>query len=324
MHNELFWMYGFFIVIFGLCIGSFLNVAALRALWEESIVLPPSKCPSCKTKLKWYDNIPVLSWVLLLGKCRYCKCKISAQYPTVELANAVLYFVAYWQFGLSLKTLFVCVLLSLFILITVTDYRERVVFDRHTYPIIALGLLYSLLGLGVNIWQSLLGVALGFVFFEVVARLGYLFAPTRAFGEGDTVIAMGLGAFFGWEKLVVIVLLSIFFQALLSMPLLLIKAYRAKNYKMCTALGLLGACLLVVFIFKHFNLYEYFYPTVAMLLGVTITLFWCMKAILGGMKEKKEEELLYLPFGPALVICATAVLFFPALSSLFNLPLNLN
>ena len=67
------------VLLFGLVIGSFLNVVILRGLSEESIVLPPSKCPNCNTKLKWYDNIPILSYILLLGKCRYCKCKISRQ-----------------------------------------------------------------------------------------------------------------------------------------------------------------------------------------------------------------------------------------------------
>lgn len=310
-----FWVFGFLITLVGLCIGSFLNVVALRAFSGESIALPPSKCPACKTKLHWYNNIPVLSYILLRGKCQFCKCKISLQYPVVELSNALLYFGAYQAFGLSLKTLFVCILLSLFLVIMITDFKEKVVFDYHTYPLIALGLLYNILKLGdISILESILGIILGLVFFEATARLGYLFASTRAFGEGDTIIAMGLGAFFGWKTLIYIVLGSMLLQAVLSLPLLFINSYKKKNYKTCTALVLLVVCTSIIALLNYFNFYKYFYLAMAMLFIVFAVLLWCMKQILGGMKNKTEEELLYLPFGPALVFCAMVAIFYPALT----------
>jgi leader peptidase (prepilin peptidase)/N-methyltransferase len=310
-YRDYFWLWGATIFVFGLCIGSFLNVAALRAFSGEAIILPPSKCPSCKAKIKWYDNIPVFSYYILLwGKCRACKCRISPQYAIVELTNGLLYFALFVAFGLSWKFLFLCVLMSLFILIAVSDLKEKVVFDHHTYPIIVLGLIYSLTGVGdINIWQSLAGIAVGFVFFEAIARLGYLVAPTRAFGEGDTIIAMGLGAFFGWKILAVIVALSILLQALLSIPILFYTSYKKKNYKTCTALALLAACIAVVVIFRYFDLYGHLIATGIMLVALVITLTWCTRVILGGMKQKTEKDLLYLPFGPALVFCATAVIF---------------
>ena len=102
-----------FVFATGLCIGSFLNVVALRGLSGESIVFPPSKCPKCGKKLNWYTNIPVISYIFLLGKCQFCKKPISLQYPIVEAANAILYLIMFLSFGLSLKTLFLCAFLCL-------------------------------------------------------------------------------------------------------------------------------------------------------------------------------------------------------------------
>ncbi|GBF23570.1 prepilin leader peptidase PilD, partial [Candidatus Gastranaerophilus sp. (ex Termes propinquus)] len=96
----------------------------------------------------------------------------------------------------------------------ITDFKERVVFDWHTYPVIALGLAYNALSIGdVTVSESIWGIIGALLFFEIAARLGYLFAPTRAFGEGDTIIAMGFGAFFGWKILIYITIASILLQA---------------------------------------------------------------------------------------------------------------
>ena len=99
MTPELFNIIGFFIFIIGLCIGSFLNVVSLRAFTGESIVLPPSKCPKCGAKIKPYDNIPVLSYLILGGKCRNCKGSISIQYPIVEFVTGIGFLCLYNMFA---------------------------------------------------------------------------------------------------------------------------------------------------------------------------------------------------------------------------------
>ena len=181
--ETLFW--GFYVLLFGLAIGSFLNVVILRGLSEESIVFPPSKCPKCNKPLKWYMNLPVISYIFLRGKCAFCKKPISIQYPLVELTNAVLYILMYLNFGLSFKTLFLCALSSLFVLIATTDLKERIVFDLHCWIMVALGVLYNILKLGnVSVLESVLGVLAGFLAFEIMAKFGTIIAKTRTFGEG--------------------------------------------------------------------------------------------------------------------------------------------
>ena len=275
-----------FIFLIGACIGSFLNVVALRGLSGESIVFPPSKCPKCGNKLNWYTNIPIISYCFLRGKCQFCKEHISLQYPIVEALNAILYLACFLTFGYSLKTLFLFPLISLFIAIAITDFKESVVLDIHTYLIMGLGLIYSLIpGSEINIGASLIGILAGFLIFEILARMGYIFAGTRAFGEGDTLIAMGIGAFFGWKPLIAIILISVIIQALMTIPILLNKSIKNKNYKESFAYCALILCVVLVYLFKKFNLYENFALILVLLLMVCAVLLWALFVILGDIRN---------------------------------------
>src|SRR5437016_13737602 len=118
-------MIAFIIFVFGLIIGSFLNVCILRIPVAESVVLPPSHCPSCGTPIKPYDNIPVVSWLVLAGRCRKCKARISAMYPMVDLGSGLLFLACYLVFGIkseASKGVIFAALLSVF---AITDFRER-------------------------------------------------------------------------------------------------------------------------------------------------------------------------------------------------------
>ena len=146
-----------FIFLIGLIIGSFLNVVILRTVSNESIVFPGSKCPKCQTPLKWYHNIPVLSYIFLRGKCAFCKEKISIQYPLVELITGLIFTL----FGyLYLNTIFSTdesvpiltmmflvsiIATSLFIVVSGTDFKEMLVKEAHLYLLIGLGIAYSVI-----------------------------------------------------------------------------------------------------------------------------------------------------------------------------------
>ena len=158
------------VFIIGLVIGSFLNVVILRTVSGESIVFPSSKCPKCGNALKWYHNIPVLSYIFLRGKCAFCKEHISIQYPIVELLTGILFVALFLQickpidplFGLSammpigwyqfLVYVFAIIVTGLFIAIAGTDFIEKKVADVHTIPLIVIGLLFSLLYTGATLY----------------------------------------------------------------------------------------------------------------------------------------------------------------------------
>lgn len=316
----------FFVFVIGLCVGSFLNVVILRAFSNESIALPPSKCPKCSTPLKWYHNIPVLSYLFLRGKCGFCKDKISIQYPIVELITGLLFVAVVLKFHFTINMIFMLVFVSLFVVLSVTDIKEQVVFDFHTYAIVIVGLIYNLFNFGnlyagqkvfeiagasfaVNnsIIAAVLGVLLGIVIMEAFARFGYLVAGTRAFGEGDTYIAAGLGAVFGWKYLLLILLYSFIVQIVLTVPVFFKKLYLQKDYQTMVAFVLFFFVAGLFRVLNLFNVLDNLLIFAILLLILTSVGFWACKRILGGLKDK--ENMTYLPFGPAMVVGAMILMF---------------
>lgn len=315
-----------FIFIIGLCIGSFLNVVISRAFSNESIVFPGSKCPSCKTPLKWHHNIPVLSYLFLKGKCSFCKEPISTQYPLVELITGLLFVLIFLKFGINFNAIFMLIFASLFVVIAATDIREQVVFDFHTYSLVIMGLVYNLFNFGhlymgdkllaighfsiaINnsLIASVLGILLGVIVMELFARFGYLVAGTRAFGEGDTYIAAGLGAIFGWRYFVTILVYAFIIQIVLTIPVFIKKLYSNKDYR---TLGSFLAFFSLVFAIKWFD-YAHIFNNIWVFGIFTLLLclvgFYVCKRILGGLKDK--TNMTYLPFGPAMVLGGFIVMF---------------
>lgn len=315
-----------FIFLVGLCIGSFLNVVIARAFSNESIVFPASKCPLCQKPLKWYHNIPIFSYLFLKGKCAFCEEKISIQYPIVELITGLLFVAVFIKFGMGLNALFILIFVSLFVVIAATDIKEKVVFDFHTYILVIFGLIYNFFNIGhfylgdklitlgkisfgINnsFIAAVLGILLGIVIMEAFARLGYLMAGTRAFGEGDTYIAAGLGAIFGWRYLITVLVCAFILQVILTLPIFMKRLYEDKDYR--TLISLL-TFFLIIFTMKWFE-YENIFSNIVVFSLFTLLLcvvgFYVCKRILGGLKDKKN--LTYLPFGPAMVIGGLITMF---------------
>lgn len=191
----------FFIFVFGLLVGSFLNVVILRVPAGESIVLPPSRCPRCKALIRWHDNIPLLSFILLRGKCRYCQAAVSWQYPFVELCTALLSAALFLKFGLGaaggVYFVFCCALLAIIFI----DFRHQIIPDAISLPGIVLGFGAAFINPYVT-WQSAgLGILLGGGSFYAVAAMYYLITKREGMGGGDIKLLAMIGAFLGWQSL---------------------------------------------------------------------------------------------------------------------------
>ena len=318
-----------FVFIIGLCIGSFLNVVILRTLSEESIVFPASKCPKCHSPLKWWHNIPVISYICLKGKCAFCKEPISIQYPLIELFTAIIFTLIFLKFGLSLQTLIMWIVASLLIVIAGTDIKEKVVYAVHTYSLIGIGLLYALtltilavimmhkatynlphLTLLNNpLTISILGAFGGALIMEIFARAGYLVAGGRAFGEGDTLIAAGLGAVFGWQLLVITLILSVIVQVILFLPMFIKGLICNKDWKTLVSFLLFCAYALSFYLLQHLGYLNQtniiLYSIGAIILAILGILVCAL--IFKGLKENPQNKT-YLPFGPAMVVAAFIVM----------------
>jgi leader peptidase (prepilin peptidase)/N-methyltransferase len=223
--------------LFGAVIGSFLNVCIVRLPADQSVVSPPSRCPRCGKPVEWRDNIPILSWILLGGKCRGCREPISILYPLVELATAVLWGIMAWRYGLSLDALKGALFGSLLLGIALTDAREYIIPNEFTYGGLAIGLILSAAGGLSAVLAALAGAVVGFGILWLVGVAGRWAFKEEAMGGGDIKMMAMVGSFVGWQG----VLLTIFLGALagtaIFLPLTLIGKKKLVPFGVFLAIG---------------------------------------------------------------------------------------
>lgn len=217
------------IFIYGLIIGSFLNVCIYRIPREESIAWPGSHCPACGHSLKWYDNIPLVSYLLLKGKCRYCKGKISARYPLVESLNAFIYITMYLKFGFGVDFIFYSLMSSVLLAIVFIDLKEMIIPDSLVLCILVLSIVqkainYFLYGISPDLIGSILGLLAGgglFLAIAVISRGGM--------GGGDVTLTGALGFVLGVKYILLNIFLSFVLGAIISIALLALKIKTRKD-----------------------------------------------------------------------------------------------
>jgi len=188
-----------FAFAFGAVVGSFLNVVIHRLPRDESIVRPRSRCLGCGSTILWYDNIPVLSWILLRARCRRCGVWISVRYPLVEAANASLWVLALWWFGPTVEAAAGAVFLSAMLALAAIDLEHYMLPDRITLPGIAVGLALSPFLDWTTPLGSLAGAAAGVAVLLFIMGVYYLVRGTAGMGWGDVKMLAMVGAFLGWR-----------------------------------------------------------------------------------------------------------------------------
>lgn len=230
--------------LLGLCVGSFLNVVIHRIplmmmySWRQecsqfisqqadmspkhttplatavasdtpiTLSKPASRCPHCAHNIKWYENIPLLSWLLLRGRCSDCKASIGMRYPIVELVSALLSVLVIYKFGVSAAGLSALILVWTLIALTGIDFDTQLLPDRLTFPLAGLGLAVNSQGWFVSPTQSIWGLLLGFLSLWIVVKIFYLITKKHGMGQGDFKLLAVLGAWLGPMMLPLIILLS--------------------------------------------------------------------------------------------------------------------
>jgi len=219
-------MISFIIFILGIVIGSFLNVCIYRIPREESIAYPPSHCTNCNNVIKWYDLIPVISYIFLKGKCRFCKEKVSIRYPIIELITGVIFMTLYIEYGISFNfgkyALFSCFL----IVIGMIDFDTTDVYLKTTLPGIICGVIFMILGwsLSYGLTTYIYGVVLGGGLISLIIVL------TGGMGWGDAEICVLCGLFLGLKLTVVMLFLSFVLGGLIGLILIITKKKSRKDY----------------------------------------------------------------------------------------------
>ena len=205
--------------LFGLCIGSFLNVVIYRLPLGQSLATPPSRCRKCGYSLRWFDNIPVVSWLILRGRCRKCGIAVSWQYPVVELVTGVLFVLVVWLTPpgplLASRLLLVCILIVLFGI----DLEHQILPNSITLPGIAVGLILSTIA-PPGIKDAAIGALVGGGILYAIAWGYYLWRREEGMGMGDVKMLAMLGAFLGWKAVLVTVILASFAGAFIGLAMM--------------------------------------------------------------------------------------------------------
>lgn len=278
----------FFVFIYGILIGSFINVCIYRLPYERSIVFPGSSCPHCGTPIKWWQNVPLISYIVLMGKCFYCHRVIPARYFFVELLSGTLCAVLYYYFGgLNFSFIFYYIFACLLIIVFFIDMDCWIIPDIITLPGAILGLLGSFFlpleyleavspsfffpgiksAIMLKFSYSITGGIMGFCIFYIIRYIGSRLARQEAMGWGDIKLAVMIGAFLGWQKALVAIFLSFFLGVFFAVPLIFLRRKKGKDFlpfgtfmAMASVISLFGGKEIINFylnwpniIFKFFN-----------------------------------------------------------------------
>jgi leader peptidase (prepilin peptidase)/N-methyltransferase len=213
------WVTLLFAGLAGLAVGSFLNVCICRWPEDESVVSPRSRCPDCGAAIAWRDNIPVVSWIVLRGRCRGCGKRISPLYPVVELATALIWVAAVVRYGLSGQAFVFALFLTLLLGISATDARTYLIPDEFSRGGLVLGLVLAGVPGGVTILQSVTGAAAGFALLYAAAVLGEWLLKRPAVGGGDIKMMAMVGAFLGPLGAVLTIFLGSLLGTIVFLPI---------------------------------------------------------------------------------------------------------
>jgi leader peptidase (prepilin peptidase) / N-methyltransferase len=212
------WFPAIFAGFFGAAVGSFLNVCIYRWPADESVIRPASRCPGCGHALAWYDNIPILGWLWLRGACRYCGSRISAQYPLIELATALLWVAAVLHFGIGVEALRAAVFLSILLGIAMTDAREMVIPDQFSLGGMVIGILFAAIPGDFPLTTSLIGAVFGYTGLWMVKIIAEKALKKPALGIGDIHMMAFVGAFTGWSGALLTLMIGSFAGLIIGVP----------------------------------------------------------------------------------------------------------
>jgi leader peptidase (prepilin peptidase) / N-methyltransferase len=233
------------LIVLGLTVGSFLNVCIHRIPREQSLMFPPSRCPGCEHRLAWFENIPVLSYAVLGGRCRKCRTRISIRYPLVELATMAVFVVHGEVFGwtalLVPRLLFACAMVVLFAI----DLEHHLLPNVITLPGIAVGLVSSAV-LPPGIVDALIGTVVGGGVLWLIGEAYFRYSGHEGMGGGDVKMLAMIGAFLGWKLVLVTLVLSSFLGSLIGVAVIALKRGGLKYalpYGTFLALGALVASI---------------------------------------------------------------------------------
>lgn len=249
------WILPVFAGLLGAVVGSFLNVCIYRLPRKQSIVSPPSSCPECGSRIPWYLNVPLVSFLALRGRCRVCKTPISMRYPAIELLNGLLFWVIFDRFGISWLTPVFWLFSASLVVIAFIDLEHQIIPDVISLPGIVIGFLCSFFIPWLSWSDSALGILLGGGSLFAIAAGYQLLTGREGMGGGDIKLLAMVGAFMGWKAVLPIIFLASLLGTLVGVPLMLVQR---ENARLALPFGPFIVCATLVFLLWGGLLFNYY------------------------------------------------------------------
>ncbi len=248
----------FLIILIGSLFGSFANVCIYRLPLEKSVVGGRSYCPKCKKKIAWYDNIPILSYLIIAGKCRKCKKIISSKYLIIEFVNAISFLIIFLSFGISITSILLMILALIFLIIFFIDLKHYIIPNVLTFPLMILGFIKSfdpnLNSIFPNYINSLIGGVFGYI---IIWSIIFFYKQVRnkdGMGLGDAKLLAVIGFWFGWIAIPFVIFSSSIVALISVVPSLLNKTRKFSSQIPFGPYIVIGCILYVIFIDQYKNL----------------------------------------------------------------------
>ena len=301
---ENFWYQFICVFIIGLIMGSFYNVVIIRTLSGESIISPESKCPNCNTKLQWWEKIPVISFLLLKGKCSYCHKQIDIMYPIVEILSAVIFSIMFIKFGFCLKFLLAIISLSIFLILAGMDIKEKKISGKLVYFSIITSILFNY----NNLYDSILGMFLGGVIIYTLRKILNYISKKEVIGDGDIYAIASISALCGLKNLGYIFILILIFQLLFLLPNIIKKILREKKYIFGLLLIWFIPSYLLAFLVRNYFIYPSLFCYFLIFLNLILSILILCKYLF--IEIKNSQNLTIVAFLPSIFLSAFTFLFF--------------
>jgi len=243
--------------LLGAIVGSFLNVCIYRIPLQQSIVTPRSSCPNCHTPIRWYQNIPILSYIFLRGRCANCKVKISPIYPFVEAVTGLLFLFLYRKFGISIPFVTYAVFGCSMIALLFIDYYHRILPHKITIPGILFGFITSFGNPYVGPVDSILGILVGGILPLVVYLLYIAVRKKEGMGQGDIVMLADVGAYLGWRQVILVLFAASILGTLVALiSMMVFRKDSEFQYPLGTFIGIVA----IPAIFFGFEVWQMLFP----------------------------------------------------------------
>lgn len=291
-----------YVVFIGLICGSFFNVIITRTLSGESIINPPSQCPKCKHPLEWWQNIPIISYLILKGKCNFCRETISVQYPIVEIISASIFGLTFIKFGVTFQFYISLICLSLFLILAGMDLKDKMISTKYSVILILFSLLFNY----SNIISAIIAGIICSLSVYLLRKFSYLYLKKEVLGEGDIYLFFAFGSFVGLENMPVYFIVSIFYLFLFTIPELL---KNNVNLKLLVFFSWFMIIYLIVFAYKLGLIITGVFGEILIFLNLILSLFFILREII--TRIKLSVNLLIVPISPAIFLTVfTYLLFF--------------